>query len=579
METGVGAPAADEAQAWRERLSLRLLRSLVVIAAVGFVIVGLTVQGTRARVGMMGLVGAAILIVAIAAISKRPTGAARSWIVVLASTVVSLSGFAFGGFLSGPGACLAVTLMLTGLLLGRRAMIGLTIATAAILAVLAWAIANHHFGAPDPRNSDMTSAFNWGRTLGVTFLAIILFGVLMVAVVNQMERAVQLARQETVRRETAERARAEAERASNEGKQLEVVGRLAAGIAHDFNNNLTAIMGCAELLQAEVGPGGRELADSILQSSRRVADLTRQLLVYSRKAQMQQVPTDVHAIVREAISLVRRSIHPNVRIVTNLDARNATVLADVALLQNAVLNLLVNASDAMPDGGILTVTTASVDDGSPTQTILLEVSDTGHGIERDLVSQVFEPFFTTKPLGQGTGLGLAAVAGTIKTHGGRVEVESELGIGSVFRVYLPLTPSATVRAHEGPDLVVRGRGEILLVEDDSMVGLTAAATLRSFGYDVVHAVDGHAAIERVRAEPTRFGLVILDLRMPGLSGEATFDALRALAPTLKILIWSGYVAGHDVSAILQRGAVGFVQKPYRVADLSRVVAEALGVTA
>ena len=118
--------------------------------------------------------------------------------------------------------------------------------------------------------------------------------------------------------------------------------------------------------------------------------------------------------------------------------------------------------------------------------------------------------------------------------------------------------------------------ELLLVEDDSMVGLTAAATLRSFGYEVVHAADGHAAIERVRAEPGRFGLVILDLRMPGLSGEATFDALRALTPTLKILIWSGYVAEHDVSAILQRGAVGFVQKPYRVADLSRVVAEALG---
>jgi signal transduction histidine kinase/CheY-like chemotaxis protein len=501
--------------------------------------------------------------------------------VVIPATIVSLSGFAFAGCLSGPGACLTVTLMLTGLLLGRRSMIGLMVACAGILVALVWAIATERFAAPDPRNSDMSSVLTWGRSLVVTFMANVLFGMLMVAIVGQMERSVRLARQETVRRETAERARAEAERAALEGKQLEVVGRLAAGIAHDFNNNLTAIMGCAELLQAEVGPSGRDLTDSILHSSRRVAELTRQLLAYSRKAQMQQVPTDLHGIVREALSLVRRSLHPNVRVITRLEATNATVVADVALLQNAILNLLVNAGDAMPEGGTLTVSTASVDaaDGDEPPpagpSVALAVSDTGHGIEKELVSQVFEPFFTTKPLGRGTGLGLAAVAGTVKTHGGRVEVESTVGVGSTFRVVLPLSRSITVRAPEGPEVVQRGHGEILLVEDDSMVGLTAAATLRSFGYDVTHAPDGHTAIERVRAEPSRFGLVILDLRMPGLSGEATFDALRAIAPSLKVLIWSGYVAEHDVSAILQRGAVGFVQKPYRVADLSRVVAKAL----
>jgi signal transduction histidine kinase/CheY-like chemotaxis protein len=580
MERGATGGMADDARAWRENLALRLLRGLVVIIVVGFVIAALTMRGARDRIGMLGIVGFATVFVVVAAVTRRPAGPARAWIVVIPATVVSLSGFAFAGCLSGPGAALTVTFMLTGLLLGRRSMIGLMVACAGILVTLVWAIHTERFAPPDPRNSDMSSVLTWSRSLGVTFLANVLFGVLMVAVVSQMERSLRIARQETVRRETAERARAEAERAALEGKQLEVVGRLAAGIAHDFNNNLTAIMGCAELLQEELGPSGRELADSILQSSRRVAELTRQLLAYSRKAQMQQVPADLHGVVREALSLVSRSLHPNVKVVTHLDAASATVVADVALLQSAILNLLVNAGDAMPEGGTLTVSSATVDLSSAADlpagpAVVLEVSDTGHGIERALVSQVFEPFFTTKPLGRGTGLGLAAVAGTVKTHGGRVEVESEVGAGTTFRVFLPLSGSATVPAPAGPAQVMRGRGEILLVEDDSLVGLTAAATLRSFGYGVTHAPDGHAAIDHVRAAPTRFGLVILDLRMPGLSGEETFDALRALAPALKILIWSGYAAEHDVSAILQRGAVGFVQKPYRIAELSRVVAEAM----
>jgi signal transduction histidine kinase len=580
MERGTAGAVADDAQAWRENLALRLLRGLVVIVIVGLAVAAITMRGTRDRVGMLGIVGVTAVIVTIAALTRRPAGPARAWMVVVPATVVSLSGFAFAGCLAGPGACLTVTLMLTGLLLGRRSMIGLMLACAGILVTLVWAIHTERFAVPDPRNSDMTSVLTWGRSLVVTFLANVLFGVLMVAIVSQMERSVRLARQETVRRETAERARAEAERAALEGKQLEVVGRLAAGIAHDFNNNLTAIMGCAELLQEELSPNGRELADSILRSSRRVAELTRQLLAYSRKAQMQQVPTDLHGVVREALSLVSRSLHPNVRVVTHLDAGSATVVADVALLQNAVLNLLVNAGDAMPEGGTLTVSTTALDlavgaEPPAGPAVVLEVSDTGHGIEKELVSQVFEPFFTTKPLGRGTGLGLAAVAGTIKTHGGRVEVESEVGEGSTFRVLLPLSGSALVPAPAGPDQVMRGRGEILLVEDDSLVGLTAAATLRSFGYGVTHAPDGHAAIAHVRAAPERFGLVILDLRMPGLSGEETFDALRGVAPALKVLIWSGYVAEHDVSAILQRGAVGFVQKPYRIAELSRVVAEAM----
>jgi two-component system, cell cycle sensor histidine kinase and response regulator CckA len=413
-------------------------------------------------------------------------------------------------------------------------------------------------------------------------MAVTLFGGLMVRVVARVERSLRLARQETLRREQAERARAEAELQAMESKQLEMVGRLAAGVAHDFNNNLTAIMGSVELLKLELPEqrSAHELTSGILLASQRLAELTRQLLAYSRKARMLQSPTDLHAVVQQAVTLARRSMDPNITIVTELTARHFTVAGDAALLQSAVLNLLVNARDAMPTGGKLTVATSSVEltrasarGLPPGFCVILEVIDTGRGIPKEQVPNIFEPFFTTKPVGKGTGLGLASVAGTVKAHGGSIEVNSDVDAGTAFRVYLPCVEPENVALAPATTSVLHGEGEILLVEDDAMVGVTAIATLQSFGYQVTHAIDGKTALEQVSAHPGRFQLVLLDLRMPGLSGEATFDKLRELEPALPVLIWSGYGAEQDVSAMLRRGAVGFVQKPYRVAELSRVVAE------
>jgi DNA-binding NtrC family response regulator len=170
-------------------------------------------------------------------------------------------------------------------------------------------------------------------------------------------------------------------------------------------------------------------------------------------------------------------------------------------------------------------------------------------------------------------LGLAAVSGTVKAHGGTIEVNSDLDAGTVFRIYLPCTEPAGAIAAPSNDTVVHGEGQILLVEDDAMVSVTAIATLRSFGYDVTHANDGKTALEHVSAHPGRFQLALLDLRMPGISGELTFEKLRELEPGLPVLIWSGYGAEQDVSSMLKKGAAGFVQKPYRVAELSRTVAQ------
>jgi signal transduction histidine kinase/ActR/RegA family two-component response regulator len=577
----------DEALAWRSQLALRLIRALLIIFVTSAVVVWFAmVPGTgRTRLTLVAAAGA--LALAIPALMGRPRGTARGWIIIVPSLLTACMGYVSVGVFSGPGVCLAVTIMLAGLLLGRRAMIGLTIASAVMLTFVGWAMVTGHIPAPAPADIDMTSWRTWLRSLGVTFLAISLFGGMLVAVVTRMERSLRLARRETLRREQAERERAEAELQAVESKQLEMVGRLAAGVAHDFNNNLTAIIGSAELLKMDLPEqdGARELSESILAASQRLAELTRQLLAYSRKARMLQTPTDLHAVVNEAVSLARRSMGPGVTIATELNARHFHVNGDSALLQSAVLNLLVNARDAMPQGGTVTVATSSVEltrssaKGLPAgHCLVLEVIDTGRGIPQDQVQHIFDPFFTTKPVGKGTGLGLAAVSGTIKAHGGSIEVNSDLEGGTAFRIYLPCSDTDSAQPPMSDASVVHGEGEILLIEDDPMVSLTAIATLRSFGYQVTHAVDGKGALEQVSAHPRRFQLALLDLRMPGLSGETTFDKLHELEPQLPILIWSGYGAEQDVSAMLKRGAVGFVQKPYRVAELSRTVAQKIRKT-
>jgi signal transduction histidine kinase len=582
-DTDAGA-GEDEALAWRNQLSLRLLRAEFFVVVVGAAIVGNEISAERGRHWILAVALGAAAIMAFPALKGRPSGAVRGWMVVIPGIVIPIAGYALVGILSGPGVCLTVGLMLAGLLLGRRAMLTLIVLSACAVGAVGWAMVHGVLPAPAPADVAMTSGVTWIRSLALSFLAVSLFGALLLAVVSRIETALRLARSETRRRERAERARADAERAALESKQLEMIGRLAAGVAHDFNNNLTAIMGSAELLKYDLTeqPDARELADGILQASQRAAELTRQLLAYSRKAQMLLAPTDLHRVVEEAVSLLRRSIDPSVAIVTNLAASNAVVAADTALLESALLNLMVNARDAMPQGGTLTVSTSSLELAPDTNgempigpCLLIEVSDTGGGIEPELLPHIFDPFFTTKPVGRGTGLGLAAVAGTVKAHSGRIEVASALGQGSTFRVYLPCLAAKTHEARVGGSDVVRGSGEILLVEDDAMVSHAAKTTLRSLGYQVTHVADGKSALAVVRERSVPFALVLLDLRMPGMSGEATFDALRALDPAIKVLIWSGYGADQDVSAMIRRGALGFVQKPYRVAELSRTIAQAL----
>ena len=545
------------------------------------------VQGPLQRRFLVVTALTCALAVGIPAATRRPSGQLRAWLILLPAMIASLAGFAFVGFLSGPAVVLTMTVMLAGLLLGKRVMLAVTGCLGMGVSFIAWAMIHGQLAIPRPQDVSMAHVMPWVRTIFMSLLAIGLIGTLFVEVIARMERSLVQAQNETRLRQQAERAKANAEIVSLEAKQLETIGRLAAGVAHDFNNNLTTIMGCAELLKGEIraNVAASELAEDILNSSRRAAELTRQLLAFSRKAQMVMVPTNVHDLVENAVTLLRRSIHPSVHIVTRLNAENATVLADATLLDNAILNLLVNAGDAMPDGGELSVATTTYQvleadavsaQGLTAGTyILIEVLDTGIGIDSDVLPNIFDPFFTTKPIGKGTGLGLAAVSGTIKAHRGSINVESEPGCGSAFRILLPCSDSEPVGIRADSSILLRGSGEILLVDDDPLVRRTAAATLRNLGYSVTTANDGMQAIELVDAAPNRFILVLLDLRMPNMSGEATFNELRRRKLPMPIVIWSGFGDEQDVVAMLQQGAAGFIQKPYRIAELSRVLHDAI----
>jgi PAS domain S-box-containing protein len=368
--------------------------------------------------------------------------------------------------------------------------------------------------------------------------------------------------------------------------KLEAVGQLAGGVAHDFNNLLTAVLGNLSLVQKML-PADHPARDLLAASDKaawRAAELTRQLLGFARRATVRLEPVDVNAAVAETVALLRRAIDP--RIV--LDGRPApdldTVLADLGQIGQVLMNLCLNARDAMPDGGTLTLETANaavtVDharrhvDARPGAFVRLTVTDTGAGIPPAARARVFEPFFTTKGIGRGTGLGLAMVHGIVRQHDGWVEVESEVGRGTRFDVYLPRSGRPAVAPLPPAPPPDGGTETVLLADDEPMLRTLGKAILEAQGYRVLVAADGQEAVEAYRREAGRIDLVILDLSMPRLSGRDACRQLVALDPAVRVLLSSGYAADQAAS-VQEAGVRGFVGKPYRPAGLAAAVRAAL----
>ncbi len=389
-------------------------------------------------------------------------------------------------------------------------------------------------------------------------------------------------------RKAAEAELRERDELLRQTQRMEAIGTLAGGVAHDFNNILTAILGYAGLLKRLDTriEGVQRAADVVEKAATRGAVLTQQLLGFARKGKNESVPVELPSIVEEVTVLLQRTIDKKIAVHRTTDSGRLLVMGDPGQLQQVVLNLAINARDAMPDGGRLDIGLSVVDldedecrrrpGANPGRYVRLEVQDTGHGIPEEVRGRIFEPFFTTKDVGKGTGMGLAMVYGIVQNHGGVVAVRSEVKVGTTFEILLPQAPeSAAADAARRSDAVVPGTGRVLVVDDEASVREVAADILESLGYQVTTAKDGASAIETYREAAQPFDAVLLDFAMPGMDGRECFRALRKIDPAAKVLLCTGY--GFDVAgqALLDEGMVGVVAKPYEIARLSDAIAAAI----
>jgi PAS domain S-box-containing protein len=375
-----------------------------------------------------------------------------------------------------------------------------------------------------------------------------------------------------------------------QAQKMEAVGQLAGGIAHDFNNLLTAILGSTELLLADTPPDDprREDVQEISRSAHRAAALVRQLLAYSRKQVLQPRRVDLNAIVRDMGAMLRRVVGEPIELRLDLDPGLGHVTADPGQLEQVIANLGVNARDAMPRGGTLTITTSNVtgrgvkapaDEGLPAAgpLVSLAVTDTGIGMDDEVRGRLFEPFFTTKELGRGTGLGLATVYGIVRQSGGHIQVRSRPGEGSSFTVYLPRAeaprPARGALAAAAP--VSGGSETVLVAEDEEAVRHLVCRVLRAKGYRVLEARHAEAALELAAATAEPIDLLVSDLVMPGLGGRALADRLLNLRPALRVL----FITGYAPEAVERQGRLpaghGLLEKPFTADQLAHKVRETL----
>ncbi len=386
----------------------------------------------------------------------------------------------------------------------------------------------------------------------------------------------------------SDRKRLEAE--LRQSQKLEGIGQLAGGIAHDFNNILAAIMMNLDLLKMTPGIDDetRHALKDLEEEAHRAASLTRQLLMFSRRSVLDMKPLDVNETVANLLKMLRRLIGEHIDL--RFDGKTALPLveADVGMVEQILMNLVVNARDAMPKGGRVTITTDirepdAIEVEGPGnrengRCVSLAVSDSGYGMDEETMKRIFEPFFTTKEVGKGTGLGLATVHGIAAQHGGWVEVESEPGQGSTFRVLLPALERKTTEEEEPgvPTPVQTGSECILVVEDEVTLRRLAARTLGRLGYQVYEAANGQEAMAMWQRHGTEIDLVLTDMVMPeGMTGLELIVRLRKLKPSLAAIIASGYSTEMVQSGALTREGVLYLSKPFKMAVLANVVRDCL----
>jgi two-component system, cell cycle sensor histidine kinase and response regulator CckA len=374
-----------------------------------------------------------------------------------------------------------------------------------------------------------------------------------------------------------------------QSQKMEAIGRLAGGIAHDFNNLLTAITGYSELSMNQLGDEDPlfDNLQEIKKAGDRAASLTRQLLAFSRKQVLQPKVLDLNLVVSDMEKMLTRLIGEHIELFTVLEPKLESIKVDPGQIEQIIMNLAVNARDAMPQGGRLTIETRNVllDDEyarkhiavTPGPFVMLAVSDSGSGIDSETQSRIFEPFFTTKEVGKGTGLGLSTVYGIVKQSGGNIWVHSEVGLGTTFTIYLPRTDEnlQTYKRESRNERGLRGTETVLIAEDEEVVRKLACQVLRMQGYQLLEAADGNEALLISQTHLAPIDLLITDVIMPGMSGAELANRLTGLRPESKVLLMSGYTDSAIVHLEVLDGGANFIQKPFSPEALAIKVREVL----
>jgi signal transduction histidine kinase/CheY-like chemotaxis protein len=374
-----------------------------------------------------------------------------------------------------------------------------------------------------------------------------------------------------------------------QAQKMEAFGQLAGGIAHDFKNMLSIILGSGQLIQMKLHGSNPEIKDHIdmlIDATTRAADLTQKLLTFARKDSYNVVPLEINNVIRSVTGLLKHTFDKNIRIVECLNAANSMVCGEYVQIQNALLNLAINARDAMPQGGVLTFATDEILSGQrppdlkhqPAELgrfLQITVTDTGCGMDDQTKHRAFEPFFTTKEAGKGTGLGLSSVYGAIKSHNGLIELETELKKGTTFKIFLPLVEKAERAIAPEKPIPNKGSGKILVVDDEEDVRFIIGQFLDLMGYSVIACRSGADAVAYYTEHHAEIDALIIDNVMPNMDGLECVKKIKLINSGAKILMSSGYDLFSDTQQIITVGVSGFIQKPIQAHELARTMSEVL----
>lgn len=371
----------------------------------------------------------------------------------------------------------------------------------------------------------------------------------------------------------------------NQSRKMEAIGRLAGGIAHDFNNMLGGIINAAQLLQHRAKAEGREekYIEMIISASKRAAELTGKLLAFGRKGKTELTPVNIERIINDTIEIMERTIDKKIKILSDIKSSNAMTIGNESLLQNSFINICINASKAMPQGGVLAVSLSDVylNENDCRQTLFrlkpgkyikIDFTDTGCGIPEENLDKIFEPFFTTREKGEGIGLGLSAVYGTIQDHNGAVSAVSTVSKGTTFTILLPLAEGVTEAEQKTP-ASVKGSGVIMLVDDEPIIRVTAKAILEELNYTVFSFNNGNDALSYYKDSFKGIDIIIIDYIMPDINGEELFHKIKEINSSAKVILSSGLSDDISIESLKKEGLSGFIRKPYSYSDLSKLLSE------